>query len=547
MFIEKFRNLVVYCWSQVKKVASVENPTMRSRLLLFQQNRRFLRAAVTGMPASHPVVSTTRLYHSSIPSPAASNTTKQSRLSAPRAARAVSLLPSYLADARAVQKYSPDTPNGALQLSVAENQMLEDLLIPSLMQMYGMQEFPADAIYYQPTHGRPETRKAMADYLEDILGLSRKMDPDGIVVGAGCNAVLENLCIALAEPGEGVMIPTPYYAAFEFDLVARAGKLYVWGMSRTDDLATRETHLLPSVGLSIVPVTTMEHQDFDETHSIPESAYYPTAASLDAAVQHAEQNGVTPRILLISHPMNPLGICYPPQVIQEIVDWCREREIHLISDEIYAGSVYRPDQANFVSALEVASNNENDGKYLGLGPFIHLVYAFSKDFALSGLRVGALYSENPEIRLPLQKLNDLCSISSQTQLLVERMLTTASGDPNVSWTRRFMARNHERLRARGDAWEQCLDELGIPHLPSTAGLFVWMDFSEFLPEDGTADERERALYLELLKEHGLLFTPGRSMKNERPGFFRCVFTAANDEEFELGMERLRKYVQAKRS
>ena len=60
------------------------------------------------------------------------------------------------------------------------------------------------------------------------------------------------------------------------------------------------------------------------------------------------------------------------------------------------------------------------------------------------------------------------------------------------------------------------------------------------------DERERALYLELLKDYGLLFTPGRSMQNELPGFFRCVFTAASDQEFALGMERLRKYVAEKR-
>jgi aspartate/methionine/tyrosine aminotransferase len=290
----------------------------------------------------------------------------------------------------------------------------------------------------------------------------------------------------------------------------------------------------------------MDHQDFDDSLSVPENAYYPNRASLDSALTVAVQNGVTPRVLLISHPMNPLGICYPPEVIKEIVEWCREKKIHLISDEIYGGSVYRPDQANFVSALEVASGAE-DSNFLGLGPYVHLVYAFSKDFALSGLRVGALYSENPEIRLPLQKLNDLCSISSQTQLLVERMLTTKmTHDPDVSWTRSFMTRNHERLRARGTAWENCLDELAIPYLRSTAGLFIWMDFSQFLPSTGNDDERERALYLELLKEFGLLFTPGNSMKNERPGFFRCVFTAASDHEFELGMERLRKYVATKR-
>ena len=52
------------------------------------------------------------------------------------------------------------------------------------------------------------------------------MHPDGIILGAGCNAVLENLCMCLAEPGDAVMIPTPYYAAFEFDLAARAGEFF---------------------------------------------------------------------------------------------------------------------------------------------------------------------------------------------------------------------------------------------------------------------------------------------------------------------------------
>jgi aspartate/methionine/tyrosine aminotransferase len=96
-------------------------------------------------------------------------------------------------------------------------------------------------------------------------------------------------------------------------------------------------------------------------------------------------------------------------------------------------------------------------------------------------------------------------------------------------------------------------------LRGDSGLFLWMDFSEFLPtladgeSEGLAEsqdsmnKRERKLYLELMKEFGLLFTPGMSMRNELPGFFRCVFTAASDEEFALGLERIKIFVSAKRS
>ena len=60
------------------------------------------------------------------------------------------------------------------------------------------------------------------------------------------------------------------------------------------------------------------------------------------------------------------------------------------------------------------------------------------------------------------------------------------------------------------------------------------------------DQRERTLYLELLHKYGLLFTPGRSMRNEYPGFFRCVFTAASEEEFVLGLDRIRRFVVDKK-
>ena len=147
---------------------------------------------------------------------------------------AVQLLPKYLADARSVTKYSATTsPNGALQLGVAELLMLEDWLVPALnedhlKQKQGSDEEEAismkgDSIYYQATPGREDFRRAMIQYMEDLLRIEGgRVNEGNLVVGAGCNAVLENLCIVLADPGDTILIPTPYYAAFEFDLSARA-------------------------------------------------------------------------------------------------------------------------------------------------------------------------------------------------------------------------------------------------------------------------------------------------------------------------------------
>lgn len=155
----------------------------------------------------------------------------------------------------------------------------------------------------------------------------------------------------------------------------------------------------------------------------------------------------------------------------------------------------------------------------------------------------------------MQKLNDLCQISSQTQQTVEQMLSAKCEDGLWS-TDEFLPENNDRIRQRSDRVQLCLDECEIPSLFGDSGLFLWMDFTEFLPpltddsreeSEESKDIRERSLYLELLKEFGLLFTPGRSMKNELPGFFRFVFTAASDEEFELGLKRIKNYVKVKRN
>ena len=625
---------LLFAESSITGSSSSSSPIMASPLRPTVSTES--RSKVSQQQPSASSSSSSRLYFStsSTKSSSGGDGTKiiGSKLSSSRAQAAIKLLPSYLVDARAVTKYSPITsPEGALQLSVAENQLCElpiagligivenggegeeggrggtgssaaasnrqEMTLTDVLSQLASSKCPRpsdlgdgagdattsstgnvfqrDMIYYQPTQGVPSLRRAMANYLQSLLlatntesssstSTSRQFNHDNIILGAGCNAVLENLCMCLANPGDAALIPTPYYASFEFDLSARAG-------------------------CHIVPVNTFQHHPGGRTdpssyinEPIASEFYYPNISSLDAAYHRAiSETGRPPRILLLSHPNNPLGICYPPNVVQECITWCREKEVHLISDEIYAGSVYRKvrttgeekGQPTFVSAMALGSSSvsndashNNDG--LGLGPYIHLVYALSKDFALSGLRVGVTYTENEEILLPLQKLNDMCQISSQTQLLVERMMCadaiTEGGDARDGTDNSqkffdvYMKVNNDHIRARCDKLHSFLSDVGIPSLPADSGLFVWMDLREFLPPlvNGVTEAtesieskevRERQLYLTLMKKYGLLFTPGMSMRSERAGFFRFVFTAASEEEFDLGLVRLRNAVEEMRT
>jgi len=110
------------------------------------------------------------------------------------------LLPSYLWDTHSA-------PEGALTLSVAENKMIEDLIQPSvetfIRSKYG--KFTNDEIYYQPTHGGLDLIESMASYLSNLLQLD--LDPEGLTIGAGCNAVHENLVFCLTEANDGKACP----------------------------------------------------------------------------------------------------------------------------------------------------------------------------------------------------------------------------------------------------------------------------------------------------------------------------------------------------
>ena len=363
-----------------------------------------------------------------------------------RAERALELLPSYLVEARSA-------PASCLNLSVAENQMLCDLLSPRLAQAGA--SFLDELIYYQPTPGRADMREAVARYMSGSLYAGRYApDPENLIIGAGCNAVLENLFFTIAEPGSGVLVPAPYYAAFDFDLSSRAG-------------------------VTVVPVVPEGLPGLPGADLLDPAAYYPTAAALDIAYAEAEANGTPPAALLVSSPNNPLGVVYPPEVVAEMIRWCEAKGIHYVSDEIYGGASAWAGEPEALAAPSSAPvvMKELLGKD-GLGDTVHVVYALSKDFALSGLRVGVLYTENAAALASLQKLNDLCQTSSHTQAVITEVLN------DDGWLSDFETQARGRLTARHAWLVSTLDKVGIEHMTSEAGLFTWMDLRPWLPAEG---------------------------------------------------------------
>ncbi|KAL6982430.1 1-aminocyclopropane-1-carboxylate synthase 7 [Sarracenia purpurea var. burkii] len=106
-----------------------------------------------------------------------------------------------------------------------------------------------------------------------------------------------------------------------------------------------------------------------------------TLQALESADANAKSMNVNVRGLLITKPSNPLGATIPCSVLKELVDFIARKNIHLVSDEIYSGSVFSPSE--FVSVAEIlAAQNHRDSER------IHIVYSLSKDLGLPGFRIG---------------------------------------------------------------------------------------------------------------------------------------------------------------
>jgi len=352
---------------------------------------------------------------------------------------------------------------GYIPLCVAENHLVWDLLEEKAGAARGV---PAQAFAYDAMTGCRDFRARLARFMGRTF-LGREPAPEQIAVLAGAGSVLEILFYALADAGDAVLVPTPSYAGFWMDLGLRDQ-------------------------LEIVPVERSA-----------EGGYALTPALLERAHQRSRR---PVRALLVTSPDNPLGRVYSETEIDAVLAWAETVGIHVVFDEVYALSVFgrRP----FTSVARRRSQ---------LGDRLHVVWAFSKDFAASGLRCGVLVSENPRVMAAVDGLAYWACCSGDTQHLLGEMVA------DERWVDRYVAVTRDRL---GRAYRDVTGELAegrVGFVPAGAGFFVLLDLRPFLSEPTW--EAEHALWWRLLEETGVNLTPGEALHAPEPGFARLCFAA----------------------
>ncbi|MFO7718137.1 MAG: pyridoxal phosphate-dependent aminotransferase [Thermodesulfobacteriota bacterium] len=214
---------------------------------------------------------------------------------------------------------------------------------------------------YTAVPGTPALRQAVADYYTRIYQV--QANKEAVIVSNGGKQVLYNLLQALVEPGDGVLLPVPYWVSYP-PLIALAGG------------------------------------EVQAVSSVAEEEFLVTVEQLEACRTD------TSRFLILNTPSNPTGSHYSQAQLDSILQWALEHNLFVICDEIYDQLVYPPARPATASHWwETAPDS------------VAVVNGLSKSFAMTGWRVGFGLA-HPELikamtKLQGQSTSNICSIAQK--------------------------------------------------------------------------------------------------------------------------------------
>ncbi|KYK56070.1 aminotransferase [Drechmeria coniospora] len=382
-------------------------------------------------------------------------------------------------------------PRGYVNLGLAENCLMHGQLLSRMhMMLKEPGAIPDLALTYGDGYKR--LRQAVSRFLTRQLHPFFPIEPSHVLPGNGCTVAIENMAWALANPGEGILVGRPYYGAFPTDIGKRTGVKFVPVSFGDDD----------AMGMAAV-------QRYED------------------AICAARDGGGRIGAIMLAHPHNPLGRCYPRDVLVAYMRLCEKHQVHLVSDEIYALSVFdntidgdADASAPFTSVLSIDPAGIIDRS------LVHVLWGMSKDFGANGLRMGFVVTQaNTKLQAALGSVFEFSWTSALSDLVTVRILE------DDDWVESYLAENRRRLAAHHERVIRWAREHEIPYAAGTnAGFFVWVNlgsaYRRHRPGRSVADVDETVM--KALLERRVFLADGVRFGAEQAGWFRIIFTQEAD-------------------
>uniref|UniRef100_A0A671M941 1-aminocyclopropane-1-carboxylate synthase-like protein 1 n=1 Tax=Sinocyclocheilus anshuiensis TaxID=1608454 RepID=A0A671M941_9TELE len=368
-------------------------------------------------------------------------------------------------------------PHGIINLGTSENKLCFDLLQKRLMRPDMLQIEPA-ILQYPDWKGHSFLREEVAKFLSDYCHSPKPLKPKNVVVMNGCGSLFSALAATLCDPEDAILIPSPFYGVI-----------------------TEDVDLYSSVKLHHVPLYSQVPTGSDVR------PFQLTVEKLENSLKEAKKEGLNIKALILLNPHNPLGEVYSSEEMISFLEFAKMHKLHVLVDEIYMLSVFnKTDTFRSVLSLDGLPDPQRT----------HIMWGVSKDFAMSGMRVGMVYSENRDLVQALDQLGCFHGVPGPTQYQMAQLLR------DRDWLNsEFLPENRQRLREAHSFMTEELKKLDIPFLHRSAGFFIWADLSKYLSEKTFAEEL--SLWRCFLK-HKVLLSCGQAFSCVSPGWFRIIFT-----------------------
>ncbi|MFX1535463.1 MAG: pyridoxal phosphate-dependent aminotransferase [Promethearchaeota archaeon] len=200
---------------------------------------------------------------------------------------------------------------------------------------------------YSSDMGLEELRLAIGNILQE--NKQGTYQPEEIMITAGANQAFANICLAILDEGDEVLLPSPYYFNHEMAIGAVGAKVIEWPMQIKNGTFNLDLEKLP---------------ELRSTHT---------------------------KAIVIVSPNNPTGCVYPFETVKQVIKFAEENDIFVIFDDTYIDFNYTNIKYDF-------------SKFKYIETQIMHIGSFSKNLGMSGWRLG--YIAAKEIMGELLKVQD---------------------------------------------------------------------------------------------------------------------------------------------
>jgi aminotransferase len=345
-----------------------------------------------------------------------------------------------------------------------------DFVTPWNIREAGIYSLEKGHTHYTPNSGYMELREEISKYIYKKTGVEYNPKNE-IIVTVGGSEAIDISCRALVGPGDEVIIPEPSFVAYKPCAIF--------------------------TGATPVIINLRAEDQFRLTPELLE-------------------NAITPRtkLLILPYPNNPTGAIMRKEDLAKIAEVLRDKDIIVISDEIYSELTYEGEHISIAS-------------FPGMKEKTLLINGFSKAFAMTGWRLGYACG-HPDLIGAMFKIHQYAIMSSPTtaQKAAIEALRNSANDVNTM-VREYNRRRRIMVDGFKKAGYDCFEPLGA--------FYVFPDIRSSKLNSEEFCER-------LLLEEKVLVVPGTAFGQCGEGFVRATYANSMENIIEA-LKRIQRFAK----